>query len=103
MTAAYVNVLMTKQAAMPTSADEDPGDGGPDDAGAVEERAVERDRRRDVLAADHLDGHRLADRHVEGVHRAEDEREREDLPDLGVAGHGQDREHARPGRARSTG
>ena len=48
-------------------ADRQPGDGRPDDPGAVEHRRVERDRVADVLAPDHLDRERLADRHVDGV------------------------------------
>ena len=70
--------------------DEDAGDRRADDARAVEDRAVERNGISDVVTTDHLDHERLAKRHVEGVHDAEQEGQHEHLPDLhGVRQHEQ--------------
>ena len=74
-------------------ADGESGDGRTDDPGGVEQRGIERDGGRDVLAADHLDAERLADGHIDRVRHAEQEGQREDHPDLddvGVDERGQD-------------
>ena len=64
--------------------DGDAGDGRPDDARAVEHRRVERDGVADVLATDHLDRERLADRHVDRVHGADRERQEDQQRDRGA-------------------
>ena len=62
-------------------ADQDPGNGRPDDARAVEDGRIEGDRVGDVVAADHLHHERLASGHVHRVDQAQKEREDEDVPD----------------------
>ena len=67
MTARKLAALIAKAIADAERADRQAGDGRADDARAVEHRRVERDRVADVLAPDHLDRERLADRHVDRV------------------------------------
>ena len=65
MTARKLAASTTKAAVDADRADDQAGDRRPDDPGAVEHRRIERDRVADVLAPDHLDRERLADRHVD--------------------------------------
>ena len=66
-----------------------PATAGPTIRERVEERGVEPDGVRDVVAADHLDRERLAGRHVDRVRDPEQGGEDHHVPDLDDAGRGQ--------------
>ena len=61
--------------------DQDAGDRGADDTRGVEEARVQRDRVRQLVAADHLEGERMAARRVEHEGRTGENREHVDEPE----------------------
>ena len=67
-------------------ADDHTGDCGADDARAVEEARVQRDRVRQLVAADHLEGQRLPARRVDDERGAAEEREQVNDRDVLPAG-----------------
>ena len=82
--------------------DQDAADGRPDDAAGVEDARVERDRVRQLVAADELEGERVAVRRVEHERGTAEEREREVRADVGDAREGEPRQPDRDEhRARS--
>ena len=75
--------------------DQQAADAGPDDPRGIEERGVERDRVRQLVSADHLEGQLLAGRRVEHEHDPRQQGERVDHPNLDDAGEDHSRERRR--------
>ena len=69
--------------------DQDSGDGGANDARAIEHRRVESDGVHQVFLADHVDQEGLASGDVEGVDHAEQSGKDKDVRDLDAVGQGE--------------
>ena len=77
-------MLTAKHQPAPTAAISDAGERRPEDARDVEEARVERDRVRQLVAADHLERQVLPRRRVEHERGAGQRGDRVDLPQLHV-------------------
>ena len=80
-TARNVTALIAKQTPTPKAAIRTPAIAGPDHARGVEEARVQRDRVRQLVAPDHLEGERVPAGRVEDECRAGEDREQVDDPE----------------------
>ena len=69
----------------------DAGDGGPQNAGAVEHGGIQRDGIDQVFRHHHFDDERLARRNIKRIHHAQQRRQQHDFPHLDVSEQGQRR------------
>jgi hypothetical protein len=95
--------LIAKQTAHAERGDQDAGERRADDARRVEEARVQGDRVRELLAAHHLEGERVAARRVEDERRAGQDRQQVDHPERLEAAeheHGEEQREAHHQRLR---